>query len=211
LSSSGLEQRIHEIMLPFKARNLPMLWWLLPGSQPHDLERSLCEQGLRLRDDGPGMVLALKNLPLSPLTFPGFVIEEVNDEATLQAWIRTSAIAFGSDPEHIDPHYVRFEQCLGYDPALPYRRFLGRLYGLPVATAALFLDSSVAGLYSVGVLPAFRSRGYGTAISLAALHYASAQGYLLGILQSSEPGYRIYARLGFQEYCRMRSYMWLPA
>ena len=69
----------------------------------------------------------------------------------------------------------------------PWRHYLGRLGGEPVATSTLFP---------------------GAALTPAPLHEAREMGYRLGVLGSSEMGYPVYRRLGFREHCRIGLYEW---
>ncbi len=83
---------------------------------------------------------------------------------------------------------------------------LGRLDGRAVASAELFASAGVAGLYSVGTLPAVRGRGLGRAMTAAALREGRARGYRIGALQGTEMGVPVYRRLGFREYGRFEIY-----
>ncbi|MBA2680287.1 MAG: hypothetical protein H0U76_18055 [Ktedonobacteraceae bacterium] len=211
LQEDDAHERIAEIMKPFKARNVPMLWWIFPGTQPTNLARYLTAHGLTYYQDGPGMAGDLALLPSTLSLPPGCTIEEVESQETLDEWIKTSALIFTGTSQQIDPDYVAFERCLGWGSDQPYRRFLARLHGEPVATSAMFLGGGAAGLYSVGTLPSARRRGIGTAVSLAPLLNARARGYTLAVLESSPIGYTMYVRLGFREFCRVRSYLWSPS
>jgi GNAT superfamily N-acetyltransferase len=62
----------------------------------------------------------------------------------------------------------------------------------------------------VAALEAARGRGIGTAITLAPLLDARDRGYRVGVLQASEMGYPIYARMGFTEQFRYQLYHWEP-
>ena len=203
--------RIAEIMEPFKARHVPMLWWIFPGAQPANLAHYLTAHGLSYYQDGPGMAGDLRSLPATLPLPTGCTVEEVESQETLDEWINTSALTFAGHSHEIDPAYIAFERCLGWGSDQPYRRFLARLHGSPVATSAMFLGAGVAGLYSVGTIPSARRRGIGTAISLAPLLSARSMGYTIAVLESSPIGYNVYARLGFREFCRVRSYLWSPS
>jgi len=83
-------------------------------------------------------------------------------------------------------------------------------HGEPVATASLFLAAGVAGVYFVFTVEEARRQGIGTTITLAALREARGMGYETGVLGSSELGYSVYRRLGFEEHCRIGVYEWRP-
>ncbi|GCE22846.1 GNAT family N-acetyltransferase [Dictyobacter kobayashii] len=202
--------RIQEVMTPFKVRQVPMLWWIFPGTRPANLGQYLKKSGLQYNGSEPGMALELSHLPAALPQIEGFSIEEVESAAALEEWIHVSAIAFGGAAASIDPEYVRFEQCLGWGKDLPSRRFLGRLDGKAVATSSIFLGAGIAGLFSVGTLPEVRGRGIGTAISMAPLSVARALGYNIGVLQASPAGYSVYSRIGFRECCQIQTYLWSP-
>jgi len=95
---------------------------------------------------------------------------------------------------------------LGLGPHLPCRYYLGAFQGKPIATALLFFGAGVAALHSVVTLPEARSKGIGTAMTLAALREARRAGYRVAILTASPYGERIYRRVGFREYCTISRY-----
>jgi ribosomal protein S18 acetylase RimI-like enzyme len=208
-----IKQQIASAMEPFQARQIPMLWWLFPGTQPLDLGVALIEQGIQYAGATPGMAIPLAELPACPdITYPHtMTVEEVQDEETLYEWIHTSALSFEEEDNAIDPDYIAFERRLGWGQQRPYRRFLARIAGVAIGTAALFTGTGVVGLYSVGTLPEMRRRGVASALSIAALQATQAQGYQIGVLQASHQGYSMYNRLGFRECCRIHNYIWTPA
>lgn len=207
LASDEADAAVARVLALFRHRRVPMLWWVLPSSEPVDLGVRLDAQGLTYRGEGPGMAADLTALPDNAPALPGFTVERVRDVVSLMEWIRTNEAAYGAAVDRVDLTYVQLESALGFGPERPYRRYLGRLNGLPVATSALFLGAGVAGLYGVASLPHVRGRGMGSALSLAALREARAMGYRTAVLESSPLGYSVYQRLGFREICRLRSYI----
>jgi GNAT superfamily N-acetyltransferase len=134
-------------------------------------------------------------------------IERVMDARGLDTWTHTLGIGFGEGD--IEARWVgAMYQRIGLDGDRPWRHYLGRLEGEPVATASLFLGTGVAGIYFVFTAPQARRRGIGAAITLAALRDARSLGYRIGVLGASQEGYPVYRRLGFQEYCTIGIYEW---
>ena len=78
-------------------------------------------------------------------------------------------------------------------------RWLGRVDGTVVATSRISIGAGVAGLYAISTLAPHRGRGYGRALTIAALRPAREIGYRIAVLQSSDLGYRVYRKLGFRE------------
>lgn len=78
------------------------------------------------------------------------------------------------------------------------RLFLGRVDGRPAASGLLIQTGDVAGVYSIGVVDEFRRRGIGEAISWMVLRAGREAGCQVGVLQSSETGYPLYKRMGFE-------------
>jgi predicted acetyltransferase len=78
-----------------------------------------------------------------------------------------------------------------------------------VSTSLLFLAEGVAGIYFVATIPEARRRGIGFAITIKALKEAREMGYWVSILQASKMGEPVYRKIGFQEYCKISSYIWM--
>jgi predicted acetyltransferase len=78
--------------------------------------------------------------------------------------------------------------------------FVGYLAGEPVGTSMLATTRSVglAGVYSVVTRPVHRGRGFGTALTAAALIAAREQVYDTAVLEPSLSGAPMYRRMGFE-------------
>jgi ribosomal protein S18 acetylase RimI-like enzyme len=80
-----------------------------------------------------------------------------------------------------------------------------------VATSMMFLDDGLAGLYCVATLADARGQGLGAHVTAEPLRRAQALGYRVGVLQSSEAGYSVYRRLGFQDVGAVPLFVRMPA
>jgi GNAT superfamily N-acetyltransferase len=191
-----------------RARNVPLLWWTGPSTTPADLGERLNQQGF-LFEPAFGMAADLEPAvePL-PAELP-IAIEPVEDRATLAAWSRVLCDSFGA-PQPFGEAFVDLALSIGLGPGSPFRHFLARLHGAPVATCSLFLGAGVAGIYDVSTLPERRKRGIGRLITRAAMHEARALGYRMAILHSSALGAGMYRALGFRDVCPIGQHVWAP-
>jgi GNAT superfamily N-acetyltransferase len=191
-----------------RASRAPFYWYISPSTRPTDLDTHLLRHGFTDGGDEPAMGVALARLP-SVLPLPEDVtVEQVSDRAALEEWARTAYEVLGA-PDTADTPFVAALSCDTLnDTAAEY--YLARLHGKPVATAGLSLAAGVAGLFLVATVEEARGRGIGTAVTMAALLAARDRGYAVGVLQASEMGYPIYARMGFTEQFRYRSFYWKP-
>ena len=190
-----------------RSRDVPLLWWTGPATRPADLGERLVAGGFAHAEDAPGMAVDLRDLPDAPQSPPGLVVEQVADPETLREWCAAMSAGY----EMPAAFGETYDDCLihvGLEPRAPVRHYLGRLDGVPVATATLVLAAGVAGIYDVATIPAARRNGIGAIITTQPLRDALAEGYRAGILHSSAAGLSLYRRLGFREYCSIGQYLW---
>lgn len=188
-------------------RNVPMLWWTGPSTTPSDLGARLERRGFLL-EPALGMAGDVRNISAQP-SETVIDIEPVCDEARLATWSRVLCSAFGA-PAAFGEAFADLASAIGLGRSSPFRHFLGRLNGEPIATSSLFLGAGVAGIYDVGTLPERRRRGVGAAITRAAIAEAAAAGYRMAILHSSALGINMYRGLGFADVCSIGQYVWAP-
>jgi GNAT superfamily N-acetyltransferase len=199
---------IETAMMRCKSRNVAMLWWTGPATRPADLGTYLEGYGFSREDDETGMAADLMKLNEDIPSPTGLMIEPVSDMDTLKEWIHVFTLGFGI-PEIFDQAFFDLFASLGFGPELAIQHYLGRLNGAPVATSTLLLSAGVAGIYNVATLPNARRQGMGAAMTIVPLREARALGFLVGILQATEMGKRVYQHLGFQEYCKIGQYVWV--
>jgi GNAT superfamily N-acetyltransferase len=197
---------VEQTLAFFRGRGVQSItWWLTPDQPPAEWAPYLQAHGFQFDDNTPGMALILDNLPAQERLPPGLEIAVVEDEAALETWMEVFTQGYPIPAEMKAPF---FDLLVGMGLNLPMRNYLGYLDGVPVATSNLYLGAGAAGVMYVATLPAARGRGVGAAMTLAPLHAARRLGYHAGILQSSQMGYSVYRRLGFQHLCNIEHFYW---
>jgi ribosomal protein S18 acetylase RimI-like enzyme len=89
-----------------------------------------------------------------------------------------------------------------------YRGFVGFVGGRPVAIIAIVATPDALGVYSLSTLPECRRSGFGEALLRAAVASEQARtGITRIVLQSTDAGYSLYRRLGFNEVAKFSVYL----
>jgi GNAT superfamily N-acetyltransferase len=79
--------------------------------------------------------------------------------------------------------------------------------GEVLGCGTLFIDSNnVAGLHTIGTLPAGRNKGIGRKITERLLTQAQSEGCSIAVLNASVMGEPIYAKLGFKTYGELQTF-----
>lgn len=199
------EQVIAESLAELRNHGVPGSWHVGPSMQSDGLGERLIASGFTSGGSEPGMAVRLDELR-TPDAVPGLEITRVSDDEELATWEATLGRGFGEGVK--EARWVaEVYRKLGYGD--PWRHYLGRLDGEPVATTTIFLGAGVAGVYFVMTVPEARRRGIGAAITYAALREAAGVAEY-GVLGSSPAGRSVYAGLGFREYCTIDLYEWTP-
>lgn len=120
----------------------------------------------------------------------GLTIRQLEpDEAPVHA--RAAAAGFGGPEEMFlpTPDLLRVDGVRGY---------VGEADRQPVATALGVTAGEFTAIFSVATDPAFRCRGFGTALTARAVADGVRAGASWCWLQSSDDGYPVYRKLGFR-------------
>ncbi len=206
LEPDSIDAAIKTTIARGRSRNVPILWWVGPATRPANLGEYLEAHGFTHTGESAGMAVDLLALNDGLRAPPDLTIEQVRDEETLEQWCHT--LCFES-PDFVEHAWLDLFASVGLGAQSPFRHYLGRLKGKPVATSSLFLGAGIAGIYDVVTLPEARRQGIGAAITSTPLREARALGYRVGILQSSDMGFSVYHRVGFREYCKISTYVWI--
>jgi GNAT superfamily N-acetyltransferase len=207
LPDDGLHELMASSLAHFRSLNIKKLTWLAEEGIPAaEIKKQLLAHGSIFSEAfSREMAADLMTLP-EDLPYPnGLEIVPVENGETLQQWIHIASIGFGVPEEYEQVWYDFFVEAV-FD--LPFRTYLARLNGRPVATSQMFLSAGVAGIYNVTCIPEARGQGIGAAITLAPALAARGMGYRVAILQASDLGARVYHRLGFQDFGKRSIFLW---
>jgi ribosomal protein S18 acetylase RimI-like enzyme len=199
-------EHIHETIEFFQSKGRKSFcWWLAPGLEEGDWGNQLESHNFRFETGPPGMAVDLKIIPKTVPVPKGYQIQRVEDRGGMNIWLKTFLAGYGFPPDWEAPSWDFMLSTLS-DPN--GRSYLALVNDQPVAVSTVFYHAGVAGIFNVSTLKEWRGRGLGTAVTLQPLLDARAKGYRVGTLQSSDMGYKVYQRLGFEEVCRMNHYYW---
>jgi len=201
----GFTERLAQCGRYFAPRTMRWSFWLCEDSLDFSTRRRarslLIDRDLRLISQAPGM-LAEKLAP-ELRTLPKIECVPVSDRATRQAFCGLTAASFDI-PMGIAKAVYEPERAWFGD----YRGFVGLAGGRPVAIAAIVATPDALGVYSLSTLPECRRLGYGEALLRSAVALEQARtGIQRIVLQSTEAGYSLYRRLGFQEVAKFSVYL----
>ena len=203
LREADADRRIAEAVSHFRTPGRPFAWWVGPCSRPLDLERRLESHGLRAAEFELGMAADCSDLP-ARLDMPaGLQIRRVRTPAELADF---TAVVAGDPPEPGMTDFFQSAAPLVLEEDSPMQLFVGYMGAQAVASSELFLNASIAGIYGVSTLPAFQRRGIGLAMTWAAADQGRRRGATTAVLQASEAGRGVYARLGFSTCCQFVEY-----
>jgi ribosomal protein S18 acetylase RimI-like enzyme len=174
----------------------PFTWTVWPSNTPSDLRTRLVARGFRDHGDGPLMWLELEDANLPDAPPDGLTIAPVRDAATLAAAGRAMMPGGGSSEEARRVFEAAYEALI-LGPDAPMTYFAGWLDGRIVASSALFTGTGLAGIYAVGTVEDQRGRGIGGAVTAEALREGRRRGLHSAALLSTELGFPVYKRLGF--------------
>jgi GNAT superfamily N-acetyltransferase len=144
----------------------------------------------------------LTPLPTPPAPPAGLEVRRVTDAAGLRTWYDTAAAGFGMTPGGLD--------AMAADPACvrdaDIAFLVGSCEGRPVAVATVCCVDGIAAVAGVATVPAYRRRGFGAALTWAALAEGAARGCTAAALNAGDLSYPLYVGMGFVPACKHRTY-----
>lgn len=186
---------------------VPGTWGLGPLATPPDLEERLERAGFERDFDLRMMAASIASIDLREEDPSGLQIRRVDSEAAHAAWLGVMTEGFAMPPEHtmtIDAT----ARAVGFGEDAPWLQFVGTVDGEAVASSGLMLFGGLAGVYNVATVPTVRRRGYGAAMTRAALRLGRDRGYHVSVLGASDLGRGVYERMGYRDVGELRQYVY---
>lgn len=194
----------------FLSQNLPFFWAAWPPDGAPSLAEYLSATGLLfLRYTMPAMARQLDDLPAAAPP-DGVEIARVQTAQDQADWLEVHMAGF-AEPEAARPDFGQYLTSSLTEPESDLEHFIARWRGEPCAISTLLAAPLAAGIYHVTTLPAYRSRGLGKALTLAAMQSARRAGYADAILFATPSGYPLYHHLGFETVATAELFGWTGA
>lgn len=181
---------VRDALAWIRARGIPFTVWVREDLAA-PIQPTLHAAGLELRDE-PEPVMGLRPPAEVPPPPAGVSVREVVDEQTLEDHIRANLDS--GMPE--EPVRLLYTDAFLADPDV--RMFTAYLEGRPGGSSVAIRGGEVSGVYGVGVPEPMRRRGIGSAVTWGAVQAGREWSCKLVVLQSSELGFGVYRRMGFE-------------
>jgi len=198
-----IEDKIDEMIAFFEERNTPFIWHAGSKAIPDSVRDLLIKRDFQVQSQ-PGMAINLNKIPDINNIIPNFEIVKIRNSEHVKF---AAEVFCTANDLSIDIVIDFLEMGL---KSLESDNYLGVLNGKAVSTSGVAYASGVAGIYFVSTLEEARRRGIGSITSFRPLFDAKTKGYHWAILHSSEMGFEMYKKMGFEHYSDINQCIWIP-
>lgn len=173
---------------------------LVEADAGHPVETELRAAGWQIAEDEPALVLPA--IPDPPPLPAGLEVRRVTQPDDLRLHFEMLAQAFETPPEMMDKLWP--PTSLLQDPDIAH--FAGFYEGKRVCGAMFARIDDIATIHGVATLHAYRRRGFGRALTWAAIAERAKRGCKTAALRAMGISYDMYQTMGFVPVCKHRTY-----
>ncbi|BCF82660.1 GNAT family N-acetyltransferase [Rhodococcus qingshengii] len=191
------DRRLLDVLAWLRATGRPFSWWTGPRDKPSDLGARLSALGCVRSEEERAMTADLDVVP-RPTPVSELCVQRVTTRSQLADYAAVMAANWSPPSTAV----IRFFEDTADDILDERSRssfVVGYANSQPVAGAEVHFAADVAGLYGVVTLETARRRGFGSAVTLAALDIARERGARTAVLQASSDGAQLYRNVGFED------------
>lgn len=171
------------------------------GSTDSDL--MLQKKGLKSYGGLVGMFYDLKQDLPQPATAVAFEMRAIANQGDYLAYAKVMADAAGADPSIGKQFFNDYQKYLNS----PFVGLIAYVSDKPVGCVMLLkTEKPSAGIYYLWVLPEYRNKGIGSALSSRCLAIAKDLGYEQVVIQCMTTSASLHERIGFQPVCQLGLY-----
>ncbi len=164
---------------------------LVEADAGHPIEAEIRNRGWAVAEEEPAFVMPA--LPAAAESLPDLEVRQAKDAAGLRTFTETAGAAFGTPADLLEKMLP--PEASAVDPDIAY--FVGYCDSRPVATAMMYRVGPTACIAGVAVLPEYRRRGFGSAVTAAAIAAGAAVGCTSAALRAGPMAIGLYRRMGF--------------
>ncbi|WP_341808038.1 GNAT family N-acetyltransferase [Wolbachia endosymbiont (group E) of Neria commutata] len=200
IEQDNFNRTIQNVINEFKGQ--PFAWSISPSALSEVLSKKLLECGFIIEATEHAMLCDLTNYEDNKYDTNQLRIAQVLNSRQLTHFIQVIELY---DVTACD-FYEKFEE-----PMLNKQEklFVGYENDVPVIISILFSHNDTAGIFSLITQENKRCLGYGTQMMIYLMNTAKRNGARYVTLSaSSDSGYRIYERLGFQTFGQFECFEW---
>ncbi len=189
---------IDRVVGRFRARRVPLLWFVHPSSRPADLRDRLAAHGLVEVDVIAGMVADLRTLPPVPPPPADVKVRELGPGVDASGFLEFVATRWNV-PAEARTHLESLASILAIGtPGSPNRAWVVSKGGETVAKVFTHEADGQVGLYGMATRPEARGLGLGRLLCITALAAARERGLNTAVLHATARAVPLYERVGFR-------------
>ncbi len=202
-TQQNANKKIEEVISIFNTKNLPFSWWVGPNDTPANLKAILISKDFVSKEYDYGMYLDLEKY--TPNISSELKIKQISSANELKEFDNIHVQSFGN-PNAFEIIFSKIPS-FSYQDKSPFRFYTGYFEGKPVTTGVLVFHADVVGIYYIVTLPNERRKGYATDMMHYLLTTARKENQKTAVLQASEEGKKVYAKMGFNECCVFQEFV----